>query len=56
MQLRKTITQHGHVFGSVTVLFHSAVEVKFLACVLIVTQRFVVLIISYVIVVYFICM
>jgi hypothetical protein len=55
MQLRKTTKQHGRVFDSVAVFFHSVVEVNFLACVLKLTQRFIVRIISYTNVVYFIC-
>jgi len=55
MHLRKTITQHGRVFDSVTLVFHSVVEVKFLAFVLNVTLPFVMHIISYANVVYFIC-
>jgi len=43
------------VFGSVIVLLHSVVEVKFLACLLHVTHSFVMRIISYANVVYCIC-
>jgi hypothetical protein len=45
--------QHGCVFESYCT-FHSVVKVKFLACVLNVTHRFVMHIISYASVVYFI--